>query len=694
MSVDSVSDATDDPIDGFLGARRVGLIGATAGGRDSGSYNARITRALMASDFDEVVLVSRRESEVAGQPTVPTIGDYDGTPGDLCVVVVPQEVLVPTLEIALSAGWCRFLIITGQVQPATRDRLQLMTPAPARIWGPNCTGFLVTGSNRRVMASDYIPSQKRGRSRVAVFGQSGGALGNIAFMAERFGMNVSHILSTGEELDVGCEDVLHHLAVRRSTDVALVFVEEARRPEAFLSALDECAAVDLPVVIIKVGRSTKARVAARSHSGALVGDWDEFRVAAIARGGIVCSSFRDAAGVAAVAAATIGRPRGRHAAIFTSSGGSGALVCDLAEQAGMGVAALSAGSIDRLQSLAVFGTDDVNPFDSAQGGGTPRCLPTYLATVGSDAAVDITMIMHGGSVYGDFIADELTKFSSGGNATLAVWPGINRVLREHLLDAGIVVLDDPADACRWVTQTAKRPDECPEVPETEVRAATPSADDDSRWLSYREGSALLRRAGVDMPYQWPIVSNIDEVDRVVEEASGHYPLVVKAAELRGHKARVGGVVRGVSSAQELRSATDRMVRQFGAVTVEEEIPSGVEVLVAVLDGPFGGLIVVGFGGALADALGREVVLGPTATATAIAQGIDRSTVGTALASAFGGGAASAAVTALADVAKELVELVGTEGLRTIEINPLIVSSSGRAVACDVKAQRRVSAPTA
>ncbi len=143
--------------EGFLEARRVALIGATSGERDMGSYNARMTRSLLASDFDEVVLVSRRESEIAGRRTVPAIGDYGGEPGDLCVLVVPQGVLVATVDGCISAGWSRFLVITGQVEPANRETLGSMTPGVARIWGPNCTGFFVTQSNRRVMASDFEP---------------------------------------------------------------------------------------------------------------------------------------------------------------------------------------------------------------------------------------------------------------------------------------------------------------------------------------------------------------------------------------------------------------------------------------------------------------------------------------------------------------------------------------------------------
>ena len=397
---------------GFLEARRVALIGATSGGRDMGSYNARMTRSVLASDFDEVVLVSRREAEIAGRRTVPAIGDYEGEPGDLCVLVVPQGVLVATVEGCISAGWSHFLVISGQVEPANRETLRSMTPGVARIWGPNCTGFFVTQSNLRVMASDFEPPWRTGRRRVAVLGQSGGALGNIAVMAAGLGLNVSHVLSTGEEIDVGCEDLLSHIADRRTTDAAIVFVEEARRSLAFLAALDRCAAADIPVIVIKVGRNARARNSALSHSGALVGDWDEFRAATTAHGGIVCTSFREAAGVAAIAANTIGKRHGPRTAVFTSSGGSGVLVCDLADQAGLELDVFSKRAVGTLTTLAKLGAREVNPFDSAQGGGTPSTLPAYLETVRAEAGIDTVMLLHSGTVYADFIARQLADFGS------------------------------------------------------------------------------------------------------------------------------------------------------------------------------------------------------------------------------------------------------------------------------------------
>jgi acyl-CoA synthetase (NDP forming) len=678
----------------FFQARRVALIGATSGNRDIWSFNARMTRSLLASDLDEIVLVSRRESMIAGRPTVASIGDHEGSPGDLCVLVVPQAVLISTIQEGVAAGWSRFLIITGQVELANREALRTMTPVPARMWGPNCTGFFLTQSNLRVMASDYDLPWRPGRRRAAVLGQSGGALGNIAVMVASLGLNVSHILSTGEEIDVGCEELLHYFALRRTTDVAIVFVEQARRPSAFLSALDACAAVELPVVIIKVGRNARARTAAQTHTGALVGDWDEFAAVATAHGAIVCSSFREASGVAAVAANSIGKRRGRRTAVFTSSGGSGVLVCDLAEQAGLDLSTLSRRAVKALTKLAKFGTAETNPFDSAQAGGTPSSLPGYLATVEADASVDTTMLLHSGTVYAEFIAQELANFSSRGHTVVTVWPGVRETPREQLLDSGVTVIDDPADACRWLAKIS--PSLSSPVgsrPGTSLPGRTDAHDaHDDAWLTYRAASGLLRAGGLDAPAQWGPVASEDDLAAILDEISGHYPVVVKGSGLRGHKALAGGVVTGLSRAADLRRAVQRVTRQFGLATIEEEVTAGVEVLVAVVDGEFGGMIVIGLGGAFVDAFGRQLVLGADTPLPEVTRQISRSAIGLIVGTSQGAAAIPIAGRAIAAVAKALVRLARAQGLERIEINPLIVAN-GRAMACDVKARRRPSTGT-
>ena len=78
-----------------------------------------------------------------------------------------------------------------------------------------------------------------------------------------------------------------------------------------------------------------------------------------------------------------------------------------------------------------------------------------------------------------------------------------------------------------------------------------------------------------------------------------YPVVVKIDNV-AHKARVGGVALNLLDASQVRDAAERM---GGAVIVAEQVAGGVEVLVGMVrDSDYGPTVVVGIGGALAEAL--------------------------------------------------------------------------------------------
>jgi acyl-CoA synthetase (NDP forming) len=664
----------------FLEARRVAMIGATAGARDAWSYNARMTRSLLRSSFDDVVLISRRETTIHGRKAHNHIGEVHGDDGDLCVVVVPHEILPATVAECAQAGWRRVLAITGSLDANDRKAIKEIVPSCARLWGPNCTGFITLETNRRVMASDYEPVNRQGRRRIAVAGQSGGALNNMAMMAQGFGINISHIMSTGEEMDVGIEDLLPYLAHSRSTDGVAVFVEQARHLGALLEALDACAVSEIPVMVLKIGRTQKAAAAAQTHSGALVGDADEFDALVRQHGGIICESFREVAGVASVTLHS--RRPGRRVAFFTTSGGTGALICDLAEHHGLRFADLSPTSSEIIRGLALSEIDSINPFDSAVAGGTPKSLPQYLDAVTVDEGVDTTMLLHGGEVYGNLITDQLERRMPSAKALLAVWPGAPANLRERLLDAGIAVLDDPGESCRWLGLAAGPPNLSDEEPYPSADAANPPA---SIYLDYGEASRLLRKCGVDSPRQW-YSDSPGELDGIVA-ATEQFPVFVKAAGMSGHKALAGGVRGDIRTPAELNQAAAEVMARHGPIVIEEAAPPGIEVLVAVHDGPIGGIVVVGLGGAYADAFGKQVVVPASSDVRTIARAVAESPISSVLAARAGRGYLGAALTNISVAATELVKLCRAEGLASVEINPLMVSVT-RAVACDVKIEKR------
>jgi acetyltransferase len=198
-------------------------------------------------------------------------------------------------------------------------------------------------------------------------------------------------------------------------------------------------------------------------------------------------------------------------------------------------------------------------------------------------------------------------------------------------------------------------------------------------------AALLELYGVKRPKEAVVASP----DAAAEAAARlGMPVAVKAlaAELP-HKAKLGGVRLNLSSAQEVRSAADdvlRAARRAGArapKVLVQRMVVGTEVLVgAVIDPSFGACITMSPGGSLAEVGEADFVAAPLTPAQA------RAFVGSQAgrcgldADLHDLKAAARAVEGIARAAHDL-----RARLKSLEANPLLVSATG-AVAVDALAE--------
>ncbi|MDF3319937.1 acetate--CoA ligase family protein [Rhodococcus sp. C3V] len=659
----------------FLEVRSACLVGASDGKNNSWSFNARMTRAAINAKLDKLQLVGRAGGEIEGIPVVGSVLETSGQPGDLCVLVVRAAEVVATIRDAQGVGWDHFLIIS-ELGEQERAELAALIPDSVRVWGPNCVGYTAVCSELTFMATDEKYLIDGNRSSLALLSQSGGALGTMAPLVQQTGLNVSHLLSVGEEADLGIEDVLDYFAESGVTDGAVVFVEEARRPDAFLRAVTRCTAKGLPVVVVKVGKSAVAQQAAQDHTGALAGDWDEFAAAVRHSGGVVAESFRDAANVAALLVNNEGRRPGPNTVVFTTSGGSGALAADLIDQSALQLSPLSE-SARALQELNTRNST-LNPFDSATGGGTPKILEQYLRSIDADPSVDSLLFLTSGNIYGQFICEQLTSGILS-KPIVFVSTQVEPLLHKQLNDRAVLVVDDIGDAVRWLSAASGS---TTQIPTADVAGSDEQHDDTTgeEWLTYTEGTALLARAGVSRPgTAW-----LSRGNELADSPALTYPVVVKGGNLRGHKALYGGVRTGVRDRDQLLEVIGDMSALFPELVIEEHAPSGAEVLVTAKAGPFGGMLVVGFGGKHADALGNQVVLSRRSTAPEIAAAIRATPLYTYLGSTTGDAAAGAQL--IADLAVQLSSVLETDSLDSVELNPVVVTPDA-AYTCDVKGRR-------
>ncbi|WP_342641480.1 acetate--CoA ligase family protein [Rhodoligotrophos ferricapiens] len=201
-------------------------------------------------------------------------------------------------------------------------------------------------------------------------------------------------------------------------------------------------------------------------------------------------------------------------------------------------------------------------------------------------------------------------------------------------------------------------------------------------LNERDAKSLLKRYG--------ITTTNPTIARSAEEAHAHVVALDGPAALKVvssaivHKAAVGGVVLDVSPATAA-AAYERIVKAVSAaqpgapiegVLVEEMLPPGLEVFLgARLDAEFGPVVLVGYGGG-------NVERG-TRPAAALAP-LNEDKAGALIEEAFGKALPASAQVRLAKYLMAIAGpggLIEREGVRELDINPVIVNGDG-AVAAD------------
>ena len=120
---------------------------------------------------------------------------------------------------------------------------------------------------------------------------------------------------------------------------------------------------DIPVIVLKVGRSPESAALAVSHSGALVGD-EAVQNAVFRRHGVIVTDTLDEF---ANSLLLLSQPRrmakGRLASIH-DSGGERELFADRVSARGMSFARISEATKAKLAARLDYGLDPVNPLDA------------------------------------------------------------------------------------------------------------------------------------------------------------------------------------------------------------------------------------------------------------------------------------------------------------------------------------------
>ncbi|MDH4264959.1 MAG: CoA-binding protein [Deltaproteobacteria bacterium] len=342
--------------------------------------------------------VNPRYQEIAGLPCFPSLTDIS-EPVDLALIAVPRKFVREAFQqcagkkvpyaILFSAGYAEM----GREGKKEQEELgKFVHETGIRVVGPNCNGIINTHGHVATSFTTGLEIDSLVPGAVGLITQSGG-IGNCIFTRgiDR-SIGLSYFISSGNELDLEVSDFLEYFIQDEATRSIALLLEDLKNPRKFSCVADQAFRAGKPIVVLKVGRSEKGREAAASHTGAMSGA-DTYYDGLFRQKGI--SRVFDIDDLIEVSHlfSCYKPPAGNRIAILTSSGGSGALMADLASDHQLRLPHPSARARDQLHDVIPAVAEIANPMDiTTQFMNNPDVIARYLRVFAEDENFDVLII--------------------------------------------------------------------------------------------------------------------------------------------------------------------------------------------------------------------------------------------------------------------------------------------------------------
>jgi acyl-CoA synthetase (NDP forming) len=689
------------PVDlgAFFRPATVAVIGASD---TAGRPNTGITRQLRAW-ADRVGArmypVNPGRTEVDGLTcyrdlaAVPVPG---GEPLDLAVIllgdpaaVVPQLVEAKVrFAVAFASGFAE----TGVAGAEAQETLaQLIAEAP--------TGLRLLGPNTNLNAFERF-REDLGGPAVALITQSGHQ-GRPLFALQELGIRLSHWAPTGNEADLEVSDFVQWFADQPEVGAIAAYIEGLKDGRTFLLAADHAARRGVPVVAVKVGRTSEGARMAASHTGKLTGA-DDVVDAAFRQFGVIRVDGLDELQDTAALLARAKPPTADGVAVYSISGGTGAHLADLASMSGLTLPRLSEDKQAELHQWIPGYLSVANPIDN---GGHPvgdwrgrRILDAILA----DPSVGVLICPITGPFppMSDKLAQDLVEVAETTDKLVCVvWGspvGTEAAYRETLLGSSRVATFRTFGNCvravaaylehhRFTADYRSPFEDAPRTP-CAGKAKAQRVLHPGKQLSEVGAKQLLRAYGIRVPREQLVTSAAGAV-RAASVVG--YPVVLKgSAPEVAHKTELGLVKVGLTSASQVRDAfrelTDNAraagIERMDGVLVCQMVEAGVEMVLGIGQDPtFGPTVTVGLGGVFVEVL-RDTTVRVPPFGCADVRTMLRELRGWPMLEGVRGGPpmdVEALVEVVMRVQRMALEL--GDDLAELDINPLMVLERGKGV---------------
>lgn len=676
------------------------------------------TRALKniiaAGRGHDVVAVNPRATlgeRLFGVRTVARLEEIEGAV-DCVLVAVPAAFCEAVVEQAAQSG-CRSAIVfssgfaeaSAEGQRAQGRMAELARAHGMLLGGPNTAGVL-NYRDRLPLTFMSDLSMELVAGQISIVSQSAGIATHLGHVRHR-GIGVAYAITGGNSADVTVLDYVNFVLDDDATTVVALALEGIPDAAHFAALGRRSQELGKPIVMLKTGRTRLGGKAAVSHTGSLAGNHEVLLTAANQAGIIVVDSPEQLIDTATMFAkwSSYSYTRG-GAAVLTTMGGAGVIAADAAEDVGVPLPMPMAATVSRLNDIIPAFAATSNPIDTTASP-TDTAMSNVISVLAEDPTFSVVAVLTattGGPSTAQrpqMIADTADRLAKPlCSVWLSSWqemPG-TEILDRHPAVAVFRSSQRCFAAIRsWVDWHERlaggQPSPAAASGDSERRAIRDLLDGDllvNGVLDEAHSRKFLKAAGIGVPTAQVVTTAADAA--AAADAIG-YPVVAKVVSADvPHKAAAGGVILGIRSAPDVAAAFDSIVAAVSAarrdaridgVLIARSYDADVELMAGVARDPvFGHVILCGTGGSAVEEIADIARVVTPYSPDHLRDAVEGLRVHRHAAQKSPASAARLRA-AHVEVVSRLAHLVqAVPEVAEIDVNPLVVSADGQAVALD------------
>ena len=579
------------------------------------------------------------------------------------------------------------LVLDDDKKPFLKDRLQKkISDSKILVCGANGMGFY--NIRDHVWACGFDSSSHYSPGNVSLISHSGAGMSGILDCEARLRFNFA--VSTGNELSVTMDQYLDFVLDLPETKVVGLFIETARNPDGFISALKKARDKKIPIVALKVGRTKESAKLTLSHSGAMAGDDDTYD-AIFDKYGVQRVRDMDELATALILFSEFGLIGDGGLVTLHDSGGERQLLVDLADETKVPLTILDVNTVTELEKVIDPELPAINPLDVWSRGGPnasqqfSKSATLMLGDPDTSIAALILNRAPKGLIYSDYIEYMKVAKTMHDKPIILVSSRQGTGSDDSVIDAthaGYPILDGVTNTLIGIKKLFlyrdffKRDTSCPIAIDSKLVDHWQFILRDRNVMSENESLELISDFGIPVAAH-QMATNENEVLRAASKIG--YPVVLKTA-VSGvhHKSDKNGVILDIKSDQELIVLYKTMKLNLGCeVLIAKMLAPGQEMILGVrCDPQFGPIVILGMGGIYSELMKDIVFAVPPFNKSYALELLNRLKFKQSLIGYRG--TQPYDIDSFCDIAEKFSSMVHLlrDAISELDINPLIINESG------------------